>query len=138
MRFGKDIIPLQYLADIIGVEVDLRLRLDSHLQNVAHKASQVTLLRIMKHLLHSDGLMTFSMAQVRSVMEYTFLTSILGALWHFNLLDKVQRGTENLLGNTNSQPTLKNQRQQSNRDGKQMEQTTPRKKKISTAGECHP
>ena len=52
LKFGRDTIPLQDSINILGVEVDSRLRFDCHFQNGSRK---VTLLHRMKHLFHADG-----------------------------------------------------------------------------------
>ena len=57
------------------MEVDSGFLFDCHLEEVARKASQmVTLLRLLSHLLNSDGLLTLYKAQVRPIMEYVPLT----------------------------------------------------------------
>ncbi|KAK8392884.1 hypothetical protein O3P69_013126 [Scylla paramamosain] len=49
------VIPLQDSIDILGVEIDSRLRFDKHLEKVARNASlKVTQLRRVKHLFSPD------------------------------------------------------------------------------------
>lgn len=75
LKMGENNIPLQDSVNILGVEVDSLLLFDRHLEDVARKASQkVTLLRRLRHLLDSDGLLTLYKAQVRPIMEYAPLT----------------------------------------------------------------
>ena len=89
---------LQNSINILSVEVDLQLRFDRHLENVAQNASQkVTMLRRMKHLLHADGLLTLYKAQVSPVMGYAPLTWMSSVCCHLNLLDKVQRREKRLI-----------------------------------------
>ncbi|KAG0710904.1 hypothetical protein GWK47_021816 [Chionoecetes opilio] len=79
----------QGLLNILGVEVDSRLRLGRHLETVARRASlRVTLLRRVRHLLDADGLMRLYKAQVRPVMKYSPLTWMSSAQCHLSLLDK--------------------------------------------------
>ena len=98
LKFGRDTIPLLDSINILGVEVDSRLRFDRHLEKVAQIASQkVTLLHQMKHFLHAGSLLTLYKTQVRPVMEYAPLIWMSSAGCHINLLDKVQRRPEHLI-----------------------------------------
>lgn len=108
------------------MEVDSCLQSDRHFQKVSHKTSQkVTLLRRKKHLLNPDGLMTIYKAQIRTIMDYASLTGMSRSSCHFNLLVKVKRRAESLLGGIHPQPSYQGQRQHrdQNEDDKQMEQT---------------
>ena len=91
-------IPLKNSINILGVEVDSRLRFDHYLEKVVRIASQkVTLLCRMKHLLYADGLLTLYKTRVRPAMEYASLTWMLGARCNLNLLDKMQRQAKHLI-----------------------------------------
>lgn len=58
LRVRNYIISLEGSVDILCEEVDSCLLFDRHLQKVVHKASQmVTLLKKVKYLIDSDGMM---------------------------------------------------------------------------------
>ncbi|KAG0719442.1 hypothetical protein GWK47_050436 [Chionoecetes opilio] len=58
LKFGDDTLAIKNSINILGVDVDSRLRFDRHLETVARRASlRVTLLRRARHLLDADGLM---------------------------------------------------------------------------------
>ncbi|KAG0717669.1 hypothetical protein GWK47_053963 [Chionoecetes opilio] len=95
LKFGDDTLVIKDSINILGVEVDSRLRFDCHLETVARRVSlRVTLLRRVRHLLDADSLMRLKKAQVRPVMEYSPLTWMSSAQCHLSLLDKVQRRAE--------------------------------------------
>ncbi|KAG0729536.1 hypothetical protein GWK47_030107 [Chionoecetes opilio] len=95
LKFGDDTLAIKNSINILGVEVDSRLRFDRHLETVARRASlRVTLLCRAVHLLDADGLMRLYKAKVRPVMEYTQyspLTWMSSAQFHLSLLDKWQQ-----------------------------------------------
>ena len=75
LRFGEDILAIQDSINILGVEVDSKLSFDRHLESMVHKAFlRVTLLRRLRHLLDSEGLMKLYKAHVRTVIECSPLT----------------------------------------------------------------
>ncbi|XP_050702326.1 putative GATA zinc finger domain-containing protein 25 [Eriocheir sinensis] len=101
--------------NILGAEVDSKLSFDRHLENVARKVSlRVTLLRRVRHLLDTDGLLRLYKAQVRPIMEYSPLTGMGSAQCHLSLLYRVQRRAERLIYGASDQE------QQQQQQGRQM------------------
>ena len=102
LKFGEDVLAIKDSINILGVEVDSQLSFNRHLESVARRASlKVTLLRRVKHLLDSEGLMRLYKAQVRPTMEYSPLTWMSSAQCHLSLLDGVQRRAERLIYGVN-------------------------------------
>ena len=134
LKLGGDTIQLQESVDILGVEVDSRLRFDGHLKKVASKASKkVTLLRRLSHLLSPDGLLTLYKAQVRPIMEYAPLTWMSSAQCHLSLLDKVQRRAERLI----AAAQRPNERQHHLPMQQQQQQQQPRRQRTGRQEEGH-
>lgn len=103
---------------------DCCLEFDSYLLQVARISSQKQiLLKRMKQLLDSDGLMTLYKVLVRPVIKYISFTWMSTARCHLNLLDKIQRRPKSFLGSIHYQPAHQEQRQEINQARK--EQATP-------------
>ena len=100
LKFNDKTLEIKSSINILGVEIDHRLTFESHIKTVAHKASlKVTMLRRMRKLLDSKGLVTLYKAQIRSHLEYACLAWMASPRTHLALLDKVQRRAERIIAN---------------------------------------
>ena len=94
---GNEIKP-QDEIEILGVLYDRKLTFKRHIENIARKAStKIASLRKIAWFLDRNGKEFLYKSQIRSVMEYSFLSWGGAAKTHLALLDKVQRRAVRLI-----------------------------------------
>ena len=92
VNFDGNIITSQKEIEILGVTYDSKLSFKKHLEITARKAStKITSLRRIAWYLDRKGKEYLYKSQIRSVMEYSFLSWGGAARTNLSLLDKVQR-----------------------------------------------
>ena len=88
--FFRDALPHQVEVKILGVEVDQRLRFDSHVKAIAKKASQrISALRRVAGFLDRKKRLLLYKAQVRPHLEYAALSWMSCAATHRKRLDSI-------------------------------------------------
>ena len=109
INFGDDTLQFEDDINILGVDFDNKLNFQKYIKETARKTSlKINILRRMKHLLDSKGLLTLYKAQVRSQLEYASLVWISSARSHLHLFYKVQRRAERLISSTGQQEATRN------------------------------
>ncbi|KAG0717666.1 hypothetical protein GWK47_007964 [Chionoecetes opilio] len=89
--FGGVPLPLQEAVKVLGVEVYRELRFNSHIKQIARKASyRVSALRRVASFLDRGGKLLLYKAQIRPYLEYAALSWMSCAASHTRRLDSIQ------------------------------------------------